>query len=221
MRQNCLMLIFLCCTSVAQAQKAKNGAWYIPSGVPRINGLAIGLNTECSDGHTLKRQVINGIDLELVGSRILPPIFMPMELWEVYEDGHIKPYWQVNGLGISTFGMGGLEMGINGINISGLNALTSRTNGLAVAALSSVNQRLNGVSISFFNGAIITRGVQLGVVNGSAQMSGLQIGATNGTTKMRGVQIGLFNNADNLKGLQIGLWNRNGKRSLPLLNFQF
>jgi hypothetical protein len=31
----------------------------------------------------------------------------------------------------------------------------------------------------------------------------------------------MFNKTLDLRGIQIGLWNKNGKRSLPLINWQF
>ena len=37
----------------------------------------------------------------------------------------------------------------------------------------------------------------------------------------KGVQIALFNKSSDMRGIQIGLWNMNGKRSLPLINWQF
>lgn len=39
--------------------------------------------------------------------------------------------------------------------------------------------------------------------------------------EFKGLQIGIRNKSDNMKGIQIGLWNVNGKRKLPIINWNF
>ncbi|WP_254517634.1 LA_2272 family surface repeat-containing protein, partial [Salmonella enterica] len=39
--------------------------------------------------------------------------------------------------------------------------------------------------------------------------------------KCRGIQIGLYNRCNDFRGIQIGMWNENGKRKLPLINWNF
>jgi hypothetical protein len=37
----------------------------------------------------------------------------------------------------------------------------------------------------------------------------------------KGVQVALYNKSMDFRGVQLGLWNVNGRRSLPLINWQF
>nr|WP_312322087.1 hypothetical protein [Soonwooa sp.] len=47
----------------------------------------------------------------------------------------------------------------------------------------------------------------------------MQIGVYNRMQTGFGIQIGLVNISKSTSGLQLGFWNRNGKRTMPFINF--
>ncbi len=98
---------------------------------------------------------------------------------------------------------------INGLQLSIVNMEPTVTNGVEVNVSSNLGAPsiINGVAISpLFNIHHTQKGIAIATF--------ANVGA-----KCRGLQIGLFNNCSDFKGLQIGFWNKNGKRSLPLINF--
>ena len=98
---------------------------------------------------------------------------------------------------------------INGLQLSIVNMESTVTNGVEVNISSNLGAPsvINGFAFSpFFNIHHTQNGVAVATFG-------------NLSTKCRGLQIGLFNNCSDIKGLQIGFWNKNGKRSLPLINF--
>ena len=95
------------------------------------------------------------------------------------------------------------------LSVPGHISSTSIIRGLSLSALTFNSGEMHGVSIS-------------GLTNCSYVVKGVSIcGGYNSGNKVRGVQIGLVNRATNLRGFQIGLWNKNGRRSLPFINWQF
>ncbi|MPT36224.1 MAG: hypothetical protein E2604_14340 [Flavobacterium sp.] len=116
-----------------------------------------------------------------------------------------------------------LKTRINGLNISSGGFLAgAEVNGLNICVVTSLN-KMNGVSVT---GAILSAGKMngisvCGIANIAETGNGLQLAISNVARDYRGLQIGLFNNAKNLRGVQFGLWNTNGKRRLPLVNWQF
>lgn len=100
---------------------------------------------------------------------------------------------------------------INGLQLSLINMEPTVTNGLEINVSSNINTYAvtNGMSISpFFNLHHEMKGVSVAPLANVGQ-------------KCRGIQIGLYNKCSDFRGIQIGGWNENGKRKLPLINWNF
>ncbi|PKF74270.1 hypothetical protein [Chryseobacterium sp. PMSZPI] len=100
---------------------------------------------------------------------------------------------------------------INGVQLSLINMEPTVTNGLEMNVSSNISTYAvtNGVSVSpFFNLHHEMNGVSVAPLANVGQ-------------KCRGLQIGLYNKCQNFRGIQIGGWNENGKRKLPLINWNF
>ncbi|RXM37944.1 hypothetical protein BOQ62_19810 [Chryseobacterium sp. CH21] len=100
---------------------------------------------------------------------------------------------------------------INGLQLSLINMEPTVTNGLEINISSNVNTYAvtNGISVSpFFNLHHEMKGVSVAPL-------------ANIGKKCRGIQIGLYNKCDDFTGIQIGGWNENGRRKLPLINWNF
>ena len=223
MRMFFFLLVVLFAQNSMQAQKIKNGAWYTPSScaVREINGLAIGLFTGCLKEQVEDRQVINGLDIEILGSGFIFPLAGGYDAtgnaffykgWEQVEVDTVVVFKTIiNGLSLAGIGLAGENLRVNGISVAGLFSMTGKVNGLALGGFLTVKHRMvNGISIGgyFRNESIQIKGIQIG-------------GFFNAAKRVRGVQIGLYNRTKSLKGVQIGLWNKSEKRALPFLNVQF
>lgn len=128
---------------------------------------------------------------------------------EVVHGVNLSPgsfFFHINGVTASLLLQYSIKM--NGVSVSGISNLIERQNGLAMAVLSNDVFQSNGLSLSAGNYAHRLNGVQVGILNKVASSG-------------RGIQIGLFNKATSFRGVQLGLWNKNGKRSLPFINWQF
>ncbi|WP_431610958.1 LA_2272 family surface repeat-containing protein [Chryseobacterium sp. 'Rf worker isolate 10'] len=100
---------------------------------------------------------------------------------------------------------------INGLQLSLINMEPTVTNGLEINVSSNVNTYAvtNGMAVSLF-------------FNLHHEMKGISVAPlANIGKKCRGIQIGLYNKCDDFRGIQIGGWNENGKRKLPLINWNF
>lgn len=100
---------------------------------------------------------------------------------------------------------------INGLQLSLINMEPTVTNGLEINVSSNVNTYAvtNGMAVSpFFNLHYEMKGISVAPL-------------ANIGKKCRGIQIGLYNKCDDFRGIQIGGWNENGKRKLPLINWNF
>ncbi|WNI38748.1 hypothetical protein [Chryseobacterium sp. SG20098] len=100
---------------------------------------------------------------------------------------------------------------INGLQLSLINLEPTVTNGLEINVSSNVNTYAvtNGMSVSpFFNLHHEMKGVSVSPLANIGQ-------------KCRGIQIGLYNQCKDFRGIQIGGWNENGRRKLPLINWNF
>jgi hypothetical protein len=146
---------------------------------------------------------------------------------------------RVNGISVSLTGsfgdfcqlINGIQIGgiinspykTNGISIGGIMNSSYRTNGISIGGIHNIQVINNGISIGgLWTNSWQSNGIQISVAWNKAQyLNGLQIGGYNQAYEVRGLQIGIYNNAKILKGLQIGIWNKNGKRSLPLINWGF
>ena len=100
---------------------------------------------------------------------------------------------------------------INGLQLSLINMEPTVTNGLEINVSSNINTYAvtNGVAVSpFFNLHHEIKGLSIAPLANIGQ-------------KCRGIQIGLYNQCKDFRGIQIGGWNENGKRKLPLINWNF
>ena len=176
--------------------------WFIPNEVEEINGIAVGAwaenfkNDEINERDSL---LINGLNIEvnpLILFSLVPGVWYHSFPDSIeYYNLTVKNYYSTtkNGVNLSILGSFGSER-INGVNIAGIN---------------NVVDKICGVSITGINNfAYITKGLSISLIR-------------NRSTLTRGVQLGLFNKTMDLRGFQIGLWNKNGKRSLPIINWQF
>jgi hypothetical protein len=185
--------------------------------VNKVNGFALGAGHY--ENKEIKFQTINGLNIEaspLSLALFTISINVPFESLFVgindnvisnvaFFDDCTDTYIGINGLNISSGGFtGGAE--VRGINISIISAM-NKMNGFSVGGILNTKS-FSGVSIS-------------GLANISDSGNGIQIGTSNVSRRHKGIQIGLFNNSKELRGMQFGLWNTNGKRKLPLLNWQF
>lgn len=177
-------------------------AWYTPCTVEKINGLAIGLQTENmknSSFNEIDTLTVNGLSLQLnpfgLFSLMNPHLDGPYpDSLEFYEKS-LKPQ---------------IDTKINGANISLTNTINeAHIKGINLTGLITVVDEIEGFTLS-------------GISNFSYKLKGLSIAALyNHSAYARGLQIGLINKSSDLRGIQIGLWNKNGKRSLPFINWQF
>lgn len=183
-----------------ETEKVRNIFSFIPSKVDKINGLSFGVWAENlkSEKDSLK---INGINLEInpiiffvyIGGGIyIPDINDDL----AYLERRKRQYnlTDIDGLNLSVPGFTNLNSKINGFSLTPLTNCAGEINGVSISGITNCCYNLNGVSLC---------------------------GIYNSSNTVKGVQIGLFNRAKKLKGIQIGLWNKNGKRSLPFLNWQF
>jgi hypothetical protein len=178
------------------------GIWFTPNKVERINGIAIGLNTNNFKNNKIGEKDslhITGINIELNLHNAFTLSnsggFGPFTDDINYYETKIKPLneLQVDGLNLSFIGTNkpaiikGLSFGLvstvvneqYGITISGLNNFSYFSKGFALAAL------------------------------------------VNRTTKGKGLQIAAFNRSEEFYGIQIGLWNVIGDKSRPIINWNF
>ncbi|MFB9078495.1 LA_2272 family surface repeat-containing protein [Flavobacterium procerum] len=185
--------------------------------VNKVNGFALGVGHY--ENQKIKLQTINGLNVEASPSSLVLftiSINVPFESILVgINDNVIKNVAffyaevdtniKINGLNISSGGFtGGAEL--RGINISVISGM-NKMNGFSIGGILNTKS-FSGVTIS-------------GLANLSDSGNGIQIGSSNVSRRHNGIQIGLFNNSKDLRGMQFGLWNTNGKRKLPLINWQF
>lgn len=100
---------------------------------------------------------------------------------------------------------------INGVQLSLITMEPTVTNGLEINVSSNINAYAitNGLAASpLYNLHHEIKGVSVAPLANVGQ-------------KCRGLQIGLYNSCKDFRGVQIGGWNENGKRKLPLINWNF
>lgn len=180
----------------------KNFIWVTPCKVEKINGLAIGLHTKNIKNQLFDERdtlIINGLNFEInpfeVFTLMKPKFSGPNQDSISHYNKYLKDDWRTK---------------VNGVNVSILNNICEmQMRGVNLTALITVVDELHGISISGLN-------------NFSYKMSGISIaGIRNRSTSSRGVQIALLNSSSDHRGFQFGIWNVNGKRSLPIINWQF
>lgn len=174
-------------------RKTRNGIGFLPSKkLKKINGLSIGLFISPKDPIT-----INGLNIEIIGLGSVSPIPLtkiPITSVMLVNEKYKGKYKQkVNGITLSVFG----------------HFNTGVTNGFMGGLFLNRTNTVNGICFA-------------GGVNRTFFFYGIEASTfSNKSTYGRGLQIALFNTCYNFRGIQIGLWNKNGKRSLPFINWQF
>ncbi len=191
--------------------------------VDKVNGLTFGVGHY--ENRNIKKQTVNGINLEANPVGFLSPLIIFMSLDERFEIKNVFDQTNqtqiiVNGLNITTGGFMSTNAEMNGLNISTL-TITKLQNGLSFSLIANANIKTNGISIvGLYNYNENLNGVSIALLNKSVNFNGMQIGIKNHcSNQMTGIQIGLVNISDKTKGLQIGLLNINKKRALPFINF--
>ncbi|MBA3680246.1 MAG: hypothetical protein H0W73_03525 [Bacteroidetes bacterium] len=194
-----LLLIFGLITNL-QAQKRESyfpiWTFHHPNSI--TNGISIGI---ASGMENTKNTKSNGVRVEIIGAGLLIPLISgPM-----MRDDSITEK-------------------INGINLSFTGTLANcKVNGISVGYVGESIYKVNGISATgCLNYVGISNGLQCAVlVNDNDEMKGMQVAFINNSVTTKGIQIGVFNFSKDLRGIQLGLWNKNGKRSLPIVNWQF
>ena len=112
----------------------------------------------------------------------------------------------------------------NGIIMGILGGQLADVNGLSITGFMHTFDEYRGISLALFaNGTHILRGAFFaGLGNSVTDGKWFSFaGLYNESRRFVGIQVGLFNFCKDLTGFQFGLWNSNGKRSLPIFNWQF
>ena len=212
-----------------------------------IYGISFGVGSDTyqNSGHVGTRS--NGIRIEPLSQSLLVAtlIFWPDEIIYPKDPAEYPavdskiPNEIINGLNLSCGTIAFAN--VNGITISAISQSLKNTNGISITGFYSNAFRNNGIQIApggtgalYSNGIIASglitavyqgNGVQIGGFNQYVKFNGLQIGLVNDldgkSESFTGLQIGVFNNTKKLKGFQIGLINKNGKRTLPFINWDF
>lgn len=181
------------------AHYTRYAIWPTPfySGHTTIHGIAAGFWTRPWDDSSSVR--VNGLSAEAFPMTFLHwvvggPDFPYMDSLEFYRE-NIESHsnMHINGIGVGLSGVYG-EAVANGVLLGGFSNMVDQINGLTISMVGNTAYVFRGLCIS---------------------------GLRNRSSIGRGIQIGLFNRCSDLKGVQFGLWNRNGKRSLPLVNWSF
>ncbi|WP_454047234.1 LA_2272 family surface repeat-containing protein [Chryseobacterium sp. Marseille-Q8038] len=166
--------------------------------VKNVNGILFKYYDE--EDH-FKPKKVNGLGMGFnVMGIFLPPLMLftlQPDHWNLNNDYVILPREKMNT--------------INGLQLSLINMEPTVTNGLEINISSNVNTYAvtNGMSVSpFFNLHHEMKGVSVAPLANIGQ-------------KCRGIQIGLYNKCKDFRGIQIGGWNENGRRKLPLINWNF
>jgi hypothetical protein len=175
---------------------------FIPSQANNIYGIALGpIGSEaiCNRPYT---KYSYGLNLQIPGQGFLQVFYIFNTSYKlVYSDYKFKK----KAITEDTI----LKRVIHtGLAISLLGTFSNEINGVSISGWMSMGNRINGVSANL-------------VWNLYRRIDGVTFGLVNTVFDMRGVQLGLINKSISLRGIQIGFWNKNGKRSLPILNWNF
>ena len=176
-----------------------------------VNGMVIGIG-HFSDSTHIQR--INGLNVDVNIFSLLIAFHPGPKVINYPYDLKIVS----NGVNV---GIGGYTGGVqhNGLTIQMYNE-GLKFNGIGIHAIWNDTKVTNGICVSgFFNLSEAAKGINISLYNNNKSMTGIQLGIRNSSLKFTGLQIGVFNTTEALRGLQLGFWNRNGKRSLPFINF--
>lgn len=201
----------------SQSDSEKNsriiGITPLPMQVDEVNGLAIGIGVDSNFGTNTGYKKINGLNLD-----VNPLGFLIFCFYDTSKAQNTITEAQINGLSLSLAG-NLRNVSSNGVGISMYN-YGMNMNGAFVSLFSNDVEELNGVAVSIIgNNAVKGKGLFVGGFNRAEDFHGVQIGVVNRINGGFGIQIGLVNISESTSGLQLGFWNKNGKRSLPFINF--
>lgn len=173
--------------------------WVSPTHANKVSGLNLGIQTMTASSRD--SLVIDGVNINADVLSMFVTVFGiahiiagPKRLRNGGDSVEKRPInARITGLSISGGGLMG-EMLVRGVSINGGMSLTTVVCGLQISGLFSQSYLFKGLMVS---------------------------GLSNVCTKGRGLQVALFNRCRDLKGVQVGLWNVNGKRKLPIINWDF
>jgi hypothetical protein len=200
-----ILLLFLFTSGKAQQRKNYFPCWSFHQKNADIHGISIGIGSTLNN---FKNTNTNGIRLELIGAGIVVPLIPYSPITETDSSEYRYP----------------VSEKINGINISLSGTVCDGVvNGLSIGTVGNIIYKVNGVSvIGFLNFVHVSNGIQFAFISTSNnKINGLQIGAFNESNHTKGLQLGIVNRSKDLRGIQFGVWNKNGRRSLPIVNWQF
>ncbi len=195
-------------TPKLKAYRIRKVAWFTPSRVNEINGIALGLGADASYQDSIRIRGIN-IGLNPVASIACPFIFVAA-LFSPFSRFSAPAYaeaWMCNKYQFNDSARS--DVRIVGLNLSTMLSHDLGIEGVSITLVYTEGQVCRGVSIA--GGANYLR-----VCDGLA-IAGLQ----NKIKRGHGLQIALFNWSDDWQGVQIGLLNRIGNRTLPFVNMRF
>lgn len=186
----------------------------LSSNISEVNGLAVGIGLDGDFSPKSKNfQTINGLNLD-----VNPLGFLMICFYDTSKAQNTITKAQINGLSLSLAG-NLRDVSNSGVGISMYN-YGMNMNGAFVSLVSNDVEELNGLGVSIFgNHASSGRGLHVGGFNSADDFKGMQIGVYNHMQTGFGIQIGLVNISKSTSGLQLGFWNRNGKRTMPFINF--
>lgn len=181
--------------------KDRYGFWLIPSASKNIYGIAIGpVGSEaiCNRPYT---KYSHGLNLQIPGQGFFQTFYINTARFRGFNANEDPDSLNLQ----DTLPKRAIH---NGLLISPLGTFTDQVNGISFSLWMSMGEKINGLSFNL-------------LWNLYEQINGVTIGLVNHVALTKGIQIGLVNKTKKLKGFQFGLWNRNGKRSLPIINWNF
>jgi hypothetical protein len=203
-----LRLALLSDTTTADSlYRRKIIAWATPSKADEIDGISFCYfispsNTSQNNSVHPNPVRINGMNVQVFPfAFMLAPYIIAMPTFGTEFYGDVATYKEVL--------QPHPEAIINGLNISQNIAGSVHIRGANINAGCSVIDEVHGFTVNGFTYyAHLTHGLSIATIR-------------NVSDEMRGVQVGIYNKTVDLRGFQFGLWNVNGKRKLPLINWQF
>lgn len=165
-----------------------------------VNGMLIKYYDEIDQ--EIQPKKVNGIGLGFNGLGIFFPVLFLVNITSIDN-------WGINDIGSEP--LPDKMNTINGMQLSIVNMEPTVTNGLELSLSSNIGAPsvINGVAISpLYNFHHTTKGAAISTFANVSQ-------------KCRGIQVALINVCKDSQGIQIGFWNENGKRKMPLINWNF
>lgn len=208
MKTKFLMMISFFMVCIINAQDSLNAnldkpkfiAFSPSKATKNVNGMLIKYYDEIDQDIQPKK--VNGVGLGFNGLGIFFPVLFLVNITSIDN-------WGINDIGSEP--LPDKMNTINGMQLSIVNMEPTVTNGLELSLSSNISAPsvINGVAISpLYNFHHTTKGVAVSTFANVSQ-------------KCRGIQVALINVCKDSKGIQIGFWNENGKRKMPLINWNF